>query len=594
MAQATTTNDENGFDWKSLFSRENLQLVGAFIVIFLIAAVLANQTINSTLRSETAEDVPADVEDIGDEALDPLDDLNEGLADAADAISLDASADEIREALTEAVDEDAYPSIQSIGLYRPDNPAAFGTVQETITEDDGDEETVWVVEALADDAATDALSALDDLSASEAAWLVGEDSVRYVVPLETDDETTAFLWAEVTVATLSDLMAQGAANEDIFMDTANGYTLLVTADNEVIAQFNHAGATPSDISALLDRLTDDVFDEEDEFYEIDTDPLIDEASFATVQDVDFTDWRVIGAFPISEVPNQDYFESTMNLFDASELGDTFSLMVADAFRFLNEDLGGLFRGFKSAIQGVIDAFESVLLSTHWSIVILVTTIIAAFSGGRQVAAIAAFGLFGIGLLGLWDDTMTTMAMLLTSMAVCVIVGIPIGILAARSDRLNEIVRGVLDAMQTIHPFVYLVPIAILFGIGTVPGTIATIIFALPPMVRLTTLGIRQVPEDVVEAARAFGSNDWQLLRDVQIPLAMPSIMAGVNQTLMLSLSMVVIVALIAGGGLGQEIYNAIQNQNIGRAVVSGVVVLLLAVVIDRISQGRASPREVEE
>ncbi|NDJ62625.1 MAG: ABC transporter permease subunit [Chloroflexi bacterium] len=234
------------------------------------------------------------------------------------------------------------------------------------------------------------------------------------------------------------------------------------------------------------------------------------------------------------------------------------------------------------------------MAAPWYLIIAATAAIAWLAGGRRIAFLATLGMFVIGLFGLWELTMTTLAMLLTSMAFCIIVGIPLGIWAARSDRVNEIVRSVLDAMQTIHPFVYLVPIVVLFGIGKVPGTIATIIFALPPTVRLTNLGIRQVSEDVIEAGKAFGTSDWQLLRDIQIPLALPSIMAGINQTLMLSLSMVVIVALIAGGGLGQEIFRAIGRADTGRAVVAGAAVLVLAVVVDRISQGRTGARRAEE
>ena len=144
----------------------------------------------------------------------------------------------------------------------------------------------------------------------------------------------------------------------------------------------------------------------------------------------------------------------------------------------------------------------------------------------------------------------------------------------------------MDGMQTVHPFVYLVPIVMLLGIGSVPGTIATIIFAIPPMVRLTNLGIRQVPEEVIEAARSFGSSDRQLLFEVQIPLAMRTIMAGLNQTVMLALSMVVIISLIAGGGLGMDILRAVGRLDVGRAVSSGLAVLVLAIVLDRISQGR--------
>lgn len=273
------------------------------------------------------------------------------------------------------------------------------------------------------------------------------------------------------------------------------------------------------------------------------------------------------------------------LFDEFTIGSAIADWVDSFVDFLNQNVAWLFQALRWPIEQVILLMEDFLLWVPWPILLIGIGAIAYFTAGRDTAIISVVSMFVIGLFGLWDRTMTTTAMLLTSMLFCVIVGIPLGIWSARNDRVNDITRTVLDAMQTIHPFVYLVPIVVLFGIGKVPGTIATIIFALPPIVRLTDLGIRQVPGDVVEAAKAFGTTDRQLLFDVQLPLALPSIMAGLNQTLMLSLSMVVIVALIAGGGLGESIYVAIGSADTGRAAVAGVAVLLLAVVVDRISQG---------
>ena len=207
---------------------------------------------------------------------------------------------------------------------------------------------------------------------------------------------------------------------------------------------------------------------------------------------------------------------------------------------------------------------------------------------------SGLGLLLVGFLGYWELTMTTLSMILTALLFSIVVGIPLGILAARSDRFEAVLRPMLDGMQTIHPFVYLVPIVMFFGIGKVPGTMATIIFALPPIVGLTNLGIRQVPKEVVEAGKAFGSDDMQLLLDVQLLLAMPTIMAGLNQTLMMALSMVVIVALIAGGGLGQEILRSVGRLDIGRAATSGLAVLILAVVLDRISQSQGAKTRAGE
>lgn len=207
--------------------------------------------------------------------------------------------------------------------------------------------------------------------------------------------------------------------------------------------------------------------------------------------------------------------------------------------------------------------------------------------GRGTALFTLLGFAFIDMIGLWSQTMTSLAMIVTSVAFCAVIGIPMGILAAGSDRLWRIIRPVLDIMQTIPSFVYLVPIVMLFGVGMAPGIIATIVFALPPMVRLTNLGIRNVRADLIEAAEAFGSTRTQMLRDVQLPLAMRTIMAGLNQTLMLALSMVVIAALIGGGGLGLVVNTGLGRLDVGGATAGGVGIVILAIVLDRITQGLA-------
>ena len=207
------------------------------------------------------------------------------------------------------------------------------------------------------------------------------------------------------------------------------------------------------------------------------------------------------------------------------------------------------------------------------------------SAGRAIAIFTVLGFSFIDMIGLWDETMTTLAMILTSVLFCAVIGVPAGILAARFDRLWQIMRPLLDVMQTIPSFVYLVPIVMLFGVGMAPGIIATIVFALPPIVRLTNLGIRNVRGDLIEAADAFGSTSWQKLWDVQLPLAMRTIMAGLNQTLMLALSMVVIAALIGAGGLGLIVNTGLGRMNVGGATSGGVGIVILAIVLDRITQG---------
>lgn len=213
--------------------------------------------------------------------------------------------------------------------------------------------------------------------------------------------------------------------------------------------------------------------------------------------------------------------------------------------------------------------------------------------GRGMAIFTLIGFAFIDMIGLWPQTMTTLAMIITSVLFCTVIGIPAGILAARSNLVWRVLRPILDIMQTIPSFVYLVPIVMLFGVGMAPGIIATIIFALPPIVRLTNLGIRNVRGDLVEAAQAFGSTGWQMLLDLQLPLAMRTIMAGLNQTLMLALSMVVIAALIGAGGLGLVVNTGLGRLDVGGATAGGVGIVILAIVLDRITQGLGEANRAE-
>jgi len=207
-----------------------------------------------------------------------------------------------------------------------------------------------------------------------------------------------------------------------------------------------------------------------------------------------------------------------------------------------------------------------------------------------------FGLFALLSLmliigmGLWIQTVQTLSLVLASSFVALVIGMPIGILMARSDVVESLCRPVLDLMQTMPPFVYLIPAAIFFGLGTVPGAIATVVFSMPPAVRLTNLGIRQVQKEQIEAGLAFGCTRFQLLRKVQLPMAMPSIMAGINQTIMLALSMVVIASMIGAGGLGNTVLTGIQRLNVGLGFEGGLGVVILAILLDRITQSFAPKR----
>jgi glycine betaine/proline transport system permease protein len=247
----------------------------------------------------------------------------------------------------------------------------------------------------------------------------------------------------------------------------------------------------------------------------------------------------------------------------------------------------IFQAIKAPIELCLKGFEWLFTSLPPVVVILLFAVAAWRFAGKKITVFSVASLLLVGYLGLWQETMVTLAMVISSVFFCAIVGIPLGIMSGRSDRFELLLRPALDAMQTIPPFVYLVPVVMLFSIGTVSGILATIVFALPPIVRLTSLGIRQVHPELIEAALAFGATDWQVLRKVQFPLALPSVMAGLNQTLMMALSMVVIAALIGAGGLGNPVVQGLNTLEIGLATIGGLAIVLLAMVLDRITQGFA-------
>jgi glycine betaine/proline transport system permease protein len=243
-----------------------------------------------------------------------------------------------------------------------------------------------------------------------------------------------------------------------------------------------------------------------------------------------------------------------------------------------------FQAMKEPIDFILSNVQAFLLWLPPIVFIALLVVLAWRVAGWRIALFSGAAFTLVGMIGLWNLTMVTLAMVIASLVVCLVLGLPLGILAARSDRFRAALRPVLDVMQTTPAFVYLVPVVMLFSIGTVAGVIATIIFALPPLIRLTDLGIRGVPADVIEAAEAFGSNEWQVLLKVRLPLALPSIMAGVNQTIMLSLSMVVIAALIGAGGLGRPVVEGLNALRIGQAGIGGLAIVLLAIVLDRLTQ----------
>ncbi|WP_299843027.1 proline/glycine betaine ABC transporter permease [uncultured Roseovarius sp.] len=247
--------------------------------------------------------------------------------------------------------------------------------------------------------------------------------------------------------------------------------------------------------------------------------------------------------------------------------------------------GDVFDGIVTGVRTVLDALTLALNGSPWPVVMLVICVTAWRAAGPRVAIFTAAALAYTSLLGYWEVAMETVALVGASVILCVVIGIPLGIWFGKSRRAYKAAEPVLDLMQTLPAFVYLIPIIAFFGTGNPPGILATIIFGMPPVIRLTALGMRGVPESIKEAAVAFGASRWQLLKDVEIPLALPSIMTGVNQTILMCLSMVVIISLIGGGGLGKEILEALQYAAKGPGLLGGFAILFLAMVMDRIVQG---------
>ena len=280
-----------------------------------------------------------------------------------------------------------------------------------------------------------------------------------------------------------------------------------------------------------------------------------------------------GKLSITEFPvNKEYFAPIANWLDGG-------------FDWLANNFGNVFDGVTAGIRWVLDGLEIMLIQTPWPVVMIVIVVMAFRLAGPRVAIFTGASLLYLAFMGLWEISMITVALIGAGAFLCVLFGIPLGIWFGKSKRAYTFAEPVLDFMQTMPAFVYLIPIIAFFGTGKPPGVLATIIFAMPPVIRLTALGMRGVPEATKEAAVAFGCSKWQLLRNVEIPLAMPSIMTGINQTILMSLSMVVIASLIGAEGLGALILEALQYAAKGQGLLGGLAILFCAMVIDRIAQG---------
>ncbi len=255
------------------------------------------------------------------------------------------------------------------------------------------------------------------------------------------------------------------------------------------------------------------------------------------------------------------------------------------FREFSREYGENIENFFDPLLWFLAWLQDLLVAAPWPLVILVIAGLA-WLGSRSVKVVVGtiLSFLAIGYFGMWEDTMATLAIISVATTVCIALGIPLGILMARSDRAQALVTPVLDVMQTIPAFVYLIPVVMLLGIGKVPGLIAVCIYAIPPIVRLTNLGIRLVEKEALEAADAFGANYSQRLLGVQLPLALPNIFAGVNQTIMMALSMVVIASMIGVAGLGVPVLRSISNQYLALGLMNGLAIVALAIIFDRVSQ----------
>ncbi len=255
---------------------------------------------------------------------------------------------------------------------------------------------------------------------------------------------------------------------------------------------------------------------------------------------------------------------------------------------LVDDHSAAFQAWSDRVLYLLGVVERGLLAVPWWLVALVVALLVWHATRRPLAgALTAAGLVVVGAFGLWPETVTTLALMALATALCVLVGVPLGVLMSRSAAVKAVLRPVLDLMQTLPSFVYLVPVVMFFGLGNVSALFATFVYAVPPLIRLTDLGLRSVDRSLVEAAQTAGATEGQVLRYVRLPLALPTLAAGVNQTIMLALSMVVLTSMIGARGLGQVVLRGLQRGDVGLGLEAGLAIVLLAVVMDRVTAGYA-------
>ena len=322
-------------------------------------------------------------------------------------------------------------------------------------------------------------------------------------------------------------------------------------------------------------------------------------SIAAISNLSFRSWSILFVVVVGAVggicglvwgPGMDF---------PAEWGRPIGQRVDRAVDWLLDTAPWLFDGIKWLLLKLLVWLKDFLLWVPWPAIVVAVGLVAWRVSSVGLGIFCSLALLAIGLMGrlpdnpvtLWEASMATLALILVSVFLSLLIGIPLGVLAAKNQWADNISRPILDGAQTMPSFVYLVPALLFFGLGAVPATIATVIYAVPPVIRLTNLGIRQVSPQTVEAARSFGATSLQLLVKVQIPMAIPTIMAGVNQTTMLALSMVVVASLVGGGGLGEVVLRALGRQEPGNGLLGGLAIVAIAIVIDRITQALTKSKQ---
>ena len=265
--------------------------------------------------------------------------------------------------------------------------------------------------------------------------------------------------------------------------------------------------------------------------------------------------------------------------------------IDDAVDWITREISWLFDGLSSAVAYSLVTIENVLKWIPWPTVVVALALLAYAVGRWRMLGFTLFALLFVGFMDLWENTIDTIALMVVAVVISVSVGLPLGVLAARNRVADNLMRPILDGMQTMPSFVYLLPGLLFFGLGKPAGIFATLIYAVPPLIRLTNLGIRQVSAEAVEAAHAFGTTPFQLLTKVQIPMALPTIMAGINQTTMMALAMVTIASMVAAGGLGDNVLRALQKNQPGNGAIAGLAIVFLAIIIDRLTQSVAQEQQ---